>query len=413
MKDMMKKASCLVLALHLSACGSQLPDSEKKSATASPSFDSSSDATSSSGRCKLSAIPEELKIKGFSSTDINKLTLKTPDGQSRSLCDYLQDLSNETMMIQFSGVTCLSCIDEAKYFSNALQLRSPFGNKIAHLVAFTDLPEDYEDADYKKFMDTYAPQSIRAHDDEIKLWKFFSKDPAAPTRPTMLVINNRGWTFLVNEEGRTAEELYAAAEVLSAQKSSDILVDQESADIDANSSGGNVGSNQKPPPSPPPPAVPGTPPPGNTPPSGKPISLTAAQNFSIVNASGATETLSQYFEQNDYVLIDLSQFNCVYCKQLATKHNQSADFQKKMSSGKCKSITLVPTADLTNWIKSYALSTFVGKFSRSTASLSNVAKAFKVAFSGTPTVFMTDRKGNVVTSAVGAEPANLNTFCAN
>ena len=396
-----------LIGLALQGCGSRLQDDplapSRKGFTRNVTGDVSGGG---SGRCKLMTEDPELKAKGFEIVDVNVLKLKTADQYSKSLCDLLFDYDSYVALIQFSGVLCLSCQEEAKLFSQELKIAGPFSNKIAHVVALTDFISDYTEADFKDFMSRYAPHSIRTHDPEANLWRHFSQNPDMPTRPTVIAFNRSGLGYVVNSEGADPQKILLAARFLA----------------DSNSAAPNAKNTPPGGSSPPNPIVPGPSPekpapvnPGPVIPApgvgGKSIALSSAQNIALADAAGNSSTLTQYFENADYLVIDLSQYNCTYCKQLASKYQGDSAFQLSMNGTKCKALTVVPTRDLAAWVQSYPVATFMGKTSRGVASLQNIAAAFGVNFGGTPTAFVIDRQGRMVDQQIGATPAKVSSLC--
>ncbi|MCX6116178.1 MAG: hypothetical protein NT027_01445 [Proteobacteria bacterium] len=415
MKRLINKNSLMVALTTaclagLNSCGSKIKGDNSASNRLIPGTTPSKgngDGDAEGKGCKLQEVDASFAAKGFKKIDINSIKLSTPDKESKSLCQYLRDYDNEVAIVQFSGVLCLSCQDEGKHFTEKLKNPGPHGNNIGHMVALTDLWEDFTATEFKDFMKKYAPQSIQAHDGDSKLWKYFSLDPLAPTRPTVLAFDRRGWSYLVNVEGTDPMTAYDAAVALFDKSKVDNVVQ---ADIDAPDRP-NEGDVEPIPTIAPDPNNP-IPTPSVAPtPSGKQINLAGSQNFSMTDSSGAQTTLSQYFENNDYLVIDISQYNCTYCIQLANKHQSDTAFQTKMQSGKCKTLTTIPSSDMTSWGRKYSSGTFIGKTTKGVSSIRNVASAFGINFGGTPTVFMIDRQGKVVGQQVGGMPSQATSLC--
>ena len=389
------------LFFGLSSCGARIEETIDSTTPRSSSGFNSDDLKNEPSRCKLSEPSDDLKKVGFKKIDINQLSLESKDGSKKTLCDALLDIDANVMVVQFSGVTCLSCQEEGIHFTKALALSKVYGNQIAHSVALTDFYEDYTEEEFERFMTQYAPHSLRLHDPSIALWKYFSKDPLSPTRPTLVAYSREGWSYLINEEGQDIDQITKAANSLLTRV--------------APSSLNNSRKPTDPAPVIPPPSV--IPPADEkpvvpTPPApGQGLSLTATQNIDLKDGNGKSEKLSDYFGKNQYLVIDLSQFYCTYCKQLANKHQTDSAFQSRMSSNKCRMLTMVPNQDVASWVNAYPMSTFVGQQSRGVANLGSVASAFKVSFSGTPTAFIIDRNGKVVASQVGATPAIESQIC--
>lgn len=417
-----------VASVLIHSCGSKLqtsPSVTPRTANAvdpSGSGNTNSDTATSLTGCQLADLPANLKAKGFKKLDINKLELKTPDNQPKTLCKYLTENKNTTAIIQFSGVLCLSCQDEAKDFSSALRNASPTGNKIGHIVALTDFWEDFSKDDFKKFMTQYAPTAIEAHDPDIAMWKYFSKNPASPTRPTIVTYDRRGFAYIINSEDSDPSKSIEAAKILVESAPID-QVTPAKPDSDPNQEPNPSQDDEWVPVEPNPTTSPSpgpsvSPSPSQSPspsvgpvPSQKPLALNSSQNIALTDGQGGRSDIATYFENNDYLVIDLSQYNCVYCRQMADRHEQDASFKAKMQNGKCKTLTVVPSSDLSAWMRAYPATSFSGKTSRGISSLSGLARAYNVSFGGTPTVFMIDRSGKVMGQQVGGTPSQIQSLC--
>ena len=396
------------LALLLPACGSKIDGGPSNRVQIKSTSDAI--ATGGNGSCTISAPQPALVAKGFTKQNINALTLTSQDGRTKSLCDNLVDMNSPVGIVQFAGVTCLSCQQEAQFFTSKLGLTQTYGNKNLHTGALTDLLTDYQESDFVRFMKTYAPQSLRMHDANTTLWRFFSADPNEPTRPTIIAYNRYGWSYIINTENRTADEILAAAQ---------LLVEQSPAQ---NPNPPSNSGDQQPMPMPMPTAQPTAmptsaplPTTGPTPaptaaPTKPAAALTAAQNVALTGGASG-DTVASYFGDNNYLIIDLSQYNCTYCRQLASQHQSDTKFQTAMQSGKCTALTVVPGSEISSWQRLYPTSTYAGRTSRGVASEGNFARAFSLDFNATPTVFMIDRTGKVVDSAVGEFPAKVSSLC--
>ncbi|NBQ54615.1 MAG: hypothetical protein EBU49_13695 [Proteobacteria bacterium] len=64
---------------------------------------------------------------------------------------------------------------------------------------FTDFSEDFQENDFASFMSQYAPQSIRTHDSNGRLWLSLQKDPSMPDRNVMVVLGQNGSGLSLNE----------------------------------------------------------------------------------------------------------------------------------------------------------------------------------------------------------------------
>lgn len=145
--------------------------------------------------------------------DIDGNNLSLFKGRSKSkmtLCEVLKQTGKKAAIFQFAGWYCTSCMNEAK----ALQkfVSSSNGKDVAHILVFTDLFEDSRDEDFKDFIDSYAPKATVMYD-ESKLWKYYSKDPANPSRATIMTMNLNAEGQILNEEGQF-DKIFDAATAL-------------------------------------------------------------------------------------------------------------------------------------------------------------------------------------------------------
>lgn len=386
------------LVLLLAACGSKIDSGPNPRMQVRPNADAT--ILGGVGACTISAPTSDLVAKGFKTQNINTLALTTAEGRSKTLCENLIEMNSPVAIVQFAGVTCLSCQHEAQFFTEKLGSTQVPGSKILHTVALTDLLTDYEETDFTRFMTSFAPQSQRMHDANTTLWRYFSADPNEPTRPTIVAYNRSGWSYVINTETKTAEEILSMAK---------LLVEQSPAQTNtSNQLPANPGATPKPSVGP----VPTNgPTPAPTPAPTKPAAaLSAAQNVALTGGAPG-ETVVSYFGDNNYLIIDLSQYNCTYCRQLATQHQTDTKFQTAMQSGKCTALTVVPSSEIVSWQRLYPTTTYAGRASRGVASESSFARAFSVNFQATPTVFIIDRSGKVIDSAVGEFPAKVSSLC--
>ena len=139
-----------------------------------------------------------------------KIRVKTSRNSEKvSLCDVLEKTGAKVAIFQFAGVECASCMDEAKLLSKK------FANNddIAHVVVITDFFKDYEDWEFKKFMNTYARGSELIFD-EARLWKYFSEDSSLPNRATIMAMNTNLDATVYNKEGQSHKIVDAAKKLL-------------------------------------------------------------------------------------------------------------------------------------------------------------------------------------------------------
>lgn len=144
-----------------------------------------------------------LKFKeGPLDIDGNDLSLFTGrDKKKKTLCEVLVGTGKKAAIFQFAGVTCISCMEEAKEIKAFLKTSA--GKDIAHVLVFTDLFSDVTDAEFQAFVDKHASHATVAYD-EAKLWKFWSKDPSQPNRATIAAMNLNAEGHVMNEGGELA-----------------------------------------------------------------------------------------------------------------------------------------------------------------------------------------------------------------
>ncbi|MEY4629886.1 MAG: hypothetical protein RIQ81_6 [Pseudomonadota bacterium] len=117
-------------------------------------------------------------------------------GRSMSLQAALAATGKKAAIFQFAGVTCNTCQADAREFTSSLQ--SAGGNSVAHVVVFTDFLEDFQDQDFAGFMGTWAPASLRAHDERSSLWLSLQNDPSKPDRNVIVVLGQNGRGMFTN-----------------------------------------------------------------------------------------------------------------------------------------------------------------------------------------------------------------------
>ena len=135
-------------------------------------------------------------------TDIDGTVLSLYTGRNKNkktLCEVLKSTGKKAAIFQFAGWFCISCMDEAKDLQKFV--KSSKGKDIAHILVFTDLFEDSKDEEFQDFVDKYAPDATVMYD-ESKLWKYYSKDPALPSRATIMTMNLNAEGHVQNEEGQ-------------------------------------------------------------------------------------------------------------------------------------------------------------------------------------------------------------------
>lgn len=120
------------------------------------------------------------------------------NGRTMNLPEVLIASGKSAAIFQFAGVTCITCQRDAQEYTSRIQ-RSASKNKLAHIVVFTDFSEDFQENDFASFMSQYAPQSIRTHDSNGRLWLSLQKDPSMPDRNVMVVLGQNGSGLSLNE----------------------------------------------------------------------------------------------------------------------------------------------------------------------------------------------------------------------
>ncbi len=203
---MKKRIECaiffLAMTIMLLSCGSQAelyPDGKPGEKGNLLSFDA--EGNSVYGRnCedKEIEVTGEWMLDEISKIPASRLKL-TVDGKEIRLCEIMIQEKKRAMILQFAGVLCYSCQDEAKYINENLTLKN-LRDEILHVVVITDFLEDYSEEEFRGFMQQYAPQGFRSHDPTIELWRYFSIDPTMPTRPTFVALNLDGDAKVINEE---------------------------------------------------------------------------------------------------------------------------------------------------------------------------------------------------------------------
>ena len=115
------------------------------------------------------------------------------------------------------------------------------------------------------------------------------------------------------------------------------------------------------------------------------------------------------------MILDFSQVGCFYCTELAKKNENDSDFQRLISGSKCRAATILPNGQVSDWIDATGGPNTHG--AKETYSYkgghSGMGKIFGISISGTPTVIVLDRTGQIVDQKVGAMPGQISTLCGN
>lgn len=178
-RNLKAAAVVAVVSFYLQGCASQAPKAQRAEEPAAGAVEGSAVA-------KIDASKEMVYQSYKAKTQV-------------SLLDVLKASGKKAAIFQFAGTECLSCQDEAKEIEAKLAV-SAKGQDIAHIVVLTDFFKDYEASEFKAFMDKYAPKATAVYD-EAKIWKKYSKNPAAPSRATIMAMNLEEEVAIFKEEG--------------------------------------------------------------------------------------------------------------------------------------------------------------------------------------------------------------------
>ena len=140
------------------------------------------------------------------------------NGRSMSLLEILGATGKQAAIFQLAGVICDTCQRDAVEYTRRIQASS-MQQSIGHVIIFTDFPEDYQESDFSSFMNQFAPQSMRTHDDRAKLWLSLQKNAAMPDRNVIIVLGQSGRGLFLNEP-TSRDKIFAALESLGSSGSS-------------------------------------------------------------------------------------------------------------------------------------------------------------------------------------------------
>ncbi len=175
------KAAAVValVSFYLQGCASQAPKAQQAQEPAVGAVDSPAVA-------KIEASKEMVYLGYKAKSQV-------------SLLEVLKASGKKVAIFQFAGAECLSCQDEAREIEAKLSA-SAKGKDIVHIVVLTDFFKDYEASEFKAFMDKYAPKATAVYD-EAKIWKKYSKNPASPSRATIMALNLDEEVAIFKEDG--------------------------------------------------------------------------------------------------------------------------------------------------------------------------------------------------------------------
>ncbi len=140
------------------------------------------------------------------------------NGRTMSLQDILGATGKKAAIFQLAGVTCATCQRDAVEYTRRIQASS-LQQSIGHVIIFTDFPEDFQENDFSSFMNQFAPQSLRTHDDRAKLWLSLQKNAAMPDRNVIIVLGQSGRGLFLNEP-TSRDNIFSALESLGSSGSS-------------------------------------------------------------------------------------------------------------------------------------------------------------------------------------------------
>jgi hypothetical protein len=249
---------------------------------------------------------------------------------------------------------------------------------------------------FSYFMSAYAKNAVRVHDQNAQdipvLWRYFSKNPQMPNRPTIVSVNIEGKGYVLNDHS-IALSVAADRALELAGVVADINPGSEEPIIE--------GPIVSPDPEPAPPqALP-------------PLQLPRQKNIGLNRGyGGQVSTLASQFD-SEYLIVDVSQLYCIYCTELADEHQRNAAFQSAMATSRCSSVTVIPDKDYSPWMQRYPNGTYVGNTTYSTSTpLWQVVQQLGIqGFRGTPTIMLLNRQGQIVAQNAGKPPKEIKQIC--
>lgn len=139
----------------------------------------------------------------------------------------------------------------------------------------------------------------------------------------------------------------------------------------------------------------------------QPSPLPSGLNITMKGRNGNVALTSVF--TTPYLVVDFSRPGCGPCVSLAKRLEQDANFKRMMAGSKCRSITLVPSNQLEDWLDAVGGSHTAEHSFEYTHS--RFASAVGTSVSSTPTVIIVDRNGRVVDRNVGGLPSKLSSLC--
>jgi hypothetical protein len=158
----------LVLMIALQGClAAPEPAATTPPATGGTTSDKTD--TSKTDASKTDASKTDASKTDTGLSDIRSSSLMVTQGSSKvSLADIAKKSTAELVVFQFYGVTCLSCMTEGPFVSDAL---AKYGSKVQTYVIFPNARGEYTTAQYEGFTKSYANSSPYAVDETLETLK--------------------------------------------------------------------------------------------------------------------------------------------------------------------------------------------------------------------------------------------------
>lgn len=195
--------SLIVSGAFFIACGG---GSEKKPAAKSqtPVEKTSSDDSSTAMDVPCNGL-DKTKAPAFQSNtgldpNSTKVFADLNATNAESICQIMNKLDKEVLVLQFAGVVCESCRGEATQVTKAIN-DSGKAEKIQHIVIFVDKASSGIDPAWPgQFISSYTNnQAIAKFEPQKVMFSRFSKSPDDLTFGNGVAINKYGQAFYVND----------------------------------------------------------------------------------------------------------------------------------------------------------------------------------------------------------------------
>lgn len=141
--------------------------------------------------------------------------------------------------------------------------------------------------------------------------------------------------------------------------------------------------------------------------------LPSDKDVEVTDANGAKVMLSSFFK-GDYLLLDFSQPGCSACVSMAQELADDEDFRWAFTgaSAKCSHATVVPSSQMSSWLRMFPVSGTVGAHSIfPSGGFAAVAGKLGRTITATPTFMLVDRSGKVIDSGEGNLPDSAFSVC--